>query len=121
MSATSEWVYTNVATVWPVGAFDDWTGKQTYGAPYLIACTWEANKEIAIDDTGKEFTTNLIFFTESKYQGAFVRQPARDDYIQKGDSSAQVDPLTAGADKVKAVKEWDMSFFAEDPDYKVMT
>ena len=121
MSATSEWVYTNVATVWPVGAFDDWTGKQTYGAPYLIACTWEANKEIAIDDTGKEFTTNLIFFTESKYQGVFVRQPVRHDYIQKGDSSAQADPVAAGADKVKAVKEWDMSFFGEEPDYKVMT
>lgn len=33
----------------------------TNGTPYLIDCTWTANNEVAVDASGKEFTTNLIF------------------------------------------------------------
>ena len=47
--------------------------------------------------------------------------PKRDWYIARGDTTAQADPLKAGANVIKAVTEWDMSFFEEEPDYKVMT
>lgn len=68
MSATANWSYTNVATVYP-RVYDDWNNTWTNGTPYLIDCTWTANNEVAVDASGKEFTTNLIFFTELKRNG----------------------------------------------------
>lgn len=120
MSATANWVYTNLATIYP-RTYDDWKSTWVTDAPYLIDCTWTANNEVAVDDTGKEFTTNLIFFTELKRAGADVTMPKRDWYIARGDTTTQADPLKAGANVIKAVTEWDMSFFEEEPDYKVMT
>lgn len=121
MSATSEWVYTNVATVWPLGAFDDWTGAQTYGDPYLIACTWTADAKTATNDYGKEFVSQQTIYTESKRNGSAVRLPQRDDYIAHGDMTSQPDPIAAKADKIVTVRDYDMSFFGEDPDYEIMT
>ncbi|EBX7986253.1 hypothetical protein IV910_002015 [Salmonella enterica subsp. enterica serovar Infantis] len=86
-----------------------------------IDCTWTANNEVAVDSSGKEFTTNLIFFTELKRNGVDATMPKRDWYIARGDTTSQFDPLKAGANVIKAVTEWDMSFFEEEPDYKVMT
>ncbi|NDJ59447.1 hypothetical protein GWD52_21170 [Enterobacteriaceae bacterium 4M9] len=120
MSATSEWVYTNVATIYP-RQYDDWSNTWTTGAPYLIDCTWTATSETATDDSGKEFTTNTVFFTELKREGVVVMTPERDWYIATGDTLAQPDPLKAGAKVIRVVTEWDMSFFEEDPDYKILT
>lgn len=52
MSATANWSYTNVATVYP-RAYDDWNNTWTNGTPYLIDCTWTANNEVAVDANGK--------------------------------------------------------------------
>lgn len=89
--------------------------------PYLLDCTWTANNEVAVDASGKEFTTNLIFFTELKRNGIDATMPKRDWYIARGDTTAQADPLKAGANVIKAVTEWDMSPFGEEPDYKILT
>jgi len=120
VSATANWSYTNVATVYP-RVYDDWNNTWTNGTPYLIDCTWTANNEVAVDGSGKEFTTNLIFFTELKRNGVTATMPQRDWYIARGDTTSQADPLKAGADVIKAVTEWDMSFFEEEPDYKILT
>jgi hypothetical protein len=121
MSKTAEWVYTNVATVYPKDWVDDREGITDFGVPYLIACTWEDNQETANDSTGTEFLTKSIFYTESKHHGAYVRLPVRGDFIRKGDTRYEGDPVDAEGDEVRAVKDWDMSFFGEDPDYKILT
>lgn len=121
MSATSEWVYTNVCTVYPLEGYDDWSNTTTYGTPYLISCTWTADAKAATDDYGKEFVSQQTIYTESKYSGSFVRLPQRDDYIAHGDTAAQTDPLAAGGDKIVTVRDYDMSFFGEDSDYEIMT
>ena len=120
MSATANWSYTNVATVYP-RVYDDWNNTWTNGTPYLIDCTWTANNEVAVDGSGKEFTTNLIFFTELKRNGVTATMPQRDWYIARGDTTALSDPLKAGANVIKAVTDWAMSFFGEEPDYKILT
>lgn len=120
MSATANWSYTNVATVYP-RTYDDLKTIWVTGTPYLIDCTWSAKNEVAVDGTGKEFTTNLIFFTELKRNGVDAAMPQRDWYIARGDTTAQADPLKAVANVIKATSEWDMSPFGEDPDYKIMT
>lgn len=120
MSATANWVYTNLATIYP-RTYDDWKGIWLTGTPYLIDCTWEINQEQAIDDAGTEFTTNLIISTELKHNGADVRKPLRNDYVAVGDTTAEPDPVKAKGDVIRAVKMWDMSFFDEEPDYKILT
>lgn len=91
------------------------------GTPYLIDCTWEINQEQAIDDAGTEFTTNLIISTELKHNGVDVRKPLRNDYVAVGDTTPEPDPVKAKGDVIRAVKMWDMSFFDEEPDYKILT
>lgn len=118
MSETAAWSYTNVATVYP-RVYDDWNSTDNRN-PYLIDC-WTANNEVAVDASGKEFTTNLIFFTELKRNGIDATMPKRDWYIARGDTTSQADPLKAGANIIKAVTEWDMSPFGEEPDYKILT
>ncbi|EJS2725501.1 hypothetical protein NW354_003953 [Salmonella enterica] len=120
MSEIARWSYTNVATIYP-RVYDDWNNAWTSVTPYLIDCTWTANNEVAVDASGKEFTTNLIFFTELKCNGVDATMPLRDWYIARGDTTAQVDPLKAGANVIKAVTDWDMSPFSEEPDYKILT
>lgn len=120
MSATARWSYTNVATVY-TRTYDDLKTVWVTGTPYLIDCTWSAKNEVATDSAGKEFTTNLIFFTELKRNSVDATMPQRDWYIARGDTTAQADPLKAGANIIKSINEDDMSFFGEEPDYKIMT
>lgn len=120
MSETANWSYTNVATIYP-RVHDDWNSIWTTGEPYLIDCTWTANNEVAVDDNGKEFTTNLNFFTEMKRKGVNVTMPQRDWFIARGDTTSLADPLKAGANVIRAVTDWDMSPFGEEPDYKILT
>lgn len=122
MSTTANWSYTNVATVYPVirggGKWDD---TITYGPPYLIDCTWQSSNEVVKDDMGKEFVTNNVFYTELKRNSVDVQKPERGFYIAKGDTTSQSDPRVAGADIIITVKEDDMSFFGEEPDYEIRT
>ncbi|MEX5886325.1 hypothetical protein AB6F64_08285 [Providencia hangzhouensis] len=122
MSATANWSYTALATIYPVtrggGRYGD---EIIYGTPYLIDCTWQSSNEVVKDDMGKEFVTNNVFYTELKRNGADVQSPERGFYIAKGDTTSQSDPRVAGADIIITVKEDDMSFFGEEPDYEIRT
>ncbi|EMH4146643.1 hypothetical protein RGN32_000064 [Providencia stuartii] len=122
MSATANWSYTNIATIYPViRGGGEWGDEITYGTPYLIDCTWQSSNEVVKDDMGKEFVTNNVFFTELKRNGVDVQRPERGFYIAKGDTTSQSDPRVAGADIIITVKEDDMSFFGEEPDYEIRT
>ncbi|MFV8942313.1 hypothetical protein [Moellerella wisconsensis] len=123
MSNTAEWVYTNVATIYPVIIVKDgrWDDKITYGEPYLIACTFEGSSEVAKDDLGNEFVTRDIYNTEMKYKGQPVRHPERGDYIAQEDTTAILDPRLANAHQIVVVRKSDMSFFGEEYDYVIRT
>lgn len=105
MSETANWTYTNTATVKPLISRDSW-GAETWGDPYQIACTWTAESQQMTDAEGKEFVSKNIIFTEDK-------RPKYGDMILLNGSSQ--------FDQIRAVTDWDMSFFEEEPDFKLVT
>lgn len=114
MSATSRWSYTNVATVWPRGAQNDYEGGWDYGEPYAIKCTWTAKSEQRTGNGGEQFVSTVDFFHED----ARVRYG---DMIVKGDHSALAAPPLE-ARSIKGHTDWDMSFFNDPmPDYRSTT
>lgn len=48
-------------------------------------------------------------------------KPLRNDYVSVGDTTAEPDPVKAKGDVIRTVRMWDMSFFGEEPDYKILT
>ncbi|MBL4278848.1 hypothetical protein H8F10_13075 [Vibrio fluvialis] len=106
MSNTANWSYTNTAIVRPLISFDQWTQQSIYGDEYEIACTWEAKSEQMRDSNGAEFVTKNIIYTED------VR-PKHLDLIKLNGKD--------NFEEIRDVTEWDMSFFGETPDYKVVT
>jgi hypothetical protein len=112
MSATASWSYTNTATIRPRLSVDDWTGEVTYGPEYTIACTWAAEATQQRDmggqggANGAEFISRHIIYTED-------RRPQYLDLIQFDGSN--------GWEEIRTRTEWDMSFFDEEPDVKLIT
>lgn len=106
MSKTSEWVYTNTATIKPFISLDQWDGEAVYGEEYEIACTWTAKSEQMRDDKGQEFVSKNEIFTEDN------RPKYLDMIMLNGDDKWQ---------EIRAVTGFDMSFFSETPDYKLVT
>lgn len=106
MSATANWSYTNTATVKPFISIDQWSGETTYGEEFEIACTWTAKSEQMRDDKGKEFVTKNIIYTEDARPKHLdlIRLNGKDDFQE-----------------IRAVNEFDMSFFSELPDYELVT
>lgn len=106
MSNTANWSYTNTAKVKPFLSIDQWSGAITYGTEYDIACTWTAESKQVKDAEGREFMSTNIIFTEDsrpKYMD-MIKLNGESDYKQ-----------------VRAVTGWDMSFFGETPDFKLVT
>lgn len=106
MSETSRWVYTNVAIVKPFSHIEDWSGEVKYDEPYEIACTWTAEATQQRDSKGAEFVSKNIIFTEDP-------RPKYLDMIQLGG--------VGEFQEIRAVTDWDMSFFGETPDFKLVT
>lgn len=106
MSNTANWSYANQATVRPFVNIDLMTGQSVYGEPFTIACTWIAEAQQMRDGNGAEFVSRYLIFTEDP-------RPKYLDMIQlRGHDEWQ---------EVRAVTEWDMSFFGEIPDYRLAT
>lgn len=105
MSNTANWSYTNVAAVRPYLGMDEW-GTATYGAEYEIACTWTAEATQQRANNGAEFVARHIVFTEDA-------RPAYLDLIRLG--------TLAEWEEIRSRTYWDMSFFNETPDYKLVT
>lgn len=110
MSATANWSYTNKATVWPLTEQNGgWDNNLTYGDPYTIDCTWKGGGETAIDNQGQEFVSKMTFYHE-------------DDRVKFGDLIAMGEGTDISlADAIRSHAEFDMSFFAEAPDYVSLT
>ncbi|TNF65772.1 hypothetical protein FBF48_10265 [Streptococcus salivarius] len=107
MSNTANWSYTNVATVRPVTGKDRW-GAKTFGPEFTIACTWiaENKQERENGPAGLEFVSKHIIYTEDP-------RPQYGDEIMFDGSD--------GWEAIRARTNWDMSFFNEIPDYKLVT
>lgn len=106
MSKTANWSYTNKATVRPFVSIDQWSGVTVYGEEFEIDCTWTAKSEQMRDQEGKEFISNYEIYTENAL-------PKYLDLIQlSGHTEWQ---------EIRSRTEWDMSFFGEIPDYKLVT
>lgn len=117
MSNTANWSYTSEATVYPLTGYDN-SGVQIYGLPYVIKCTWKGETPNSagayLDSTGQEQISKTAFFTE-------CNTIKKGDYIAKGNTLYELNPMCAKSDEVLDVLEDDMSFFGELPDYKVVT
>lgn len=106
MSNTANWSYTNTAQVRPFEGIDLMTGVTTYGDEYEIACTWTAEGNQERSNDGAEFVSRFTIYTEDS-------RPKYLDMIQlAGDDEWQ---------EIRAHTWWDMSFFGELPDYRLVT
>lgn len=111
MSNTANWSYTNVATVHPLIGTDNW-GKATFGPSYEIACTWAAENKQETElggqqgAQGEEFVSRHTIWTEDP-------RPQYGDEIEFVGSN--------GRERIRARMNWDMSFFNEIPDFRLVT
>lgn len=112
MSDTARWSYANVAQVRPYMGVDDWGGGAIYGPEYLIACTWSIEATQFRDSNGAEFVSRNIVYTEDL-------RPKRLDMIRLR-SSVDPDAFTQW-EEIRDRTEWDMSFFTEVPDVRLVT
>jgi len=105
MSNTANWSYTNVATIRPRTGTNSW-GDGIYGTEYTIACTWAAEASQQRGNDGAEFVARHAIYTEDL-------RPKFLDMIQFEGSN--------GWEEIRSVTLWDMSFFGETPDVKLIT
>lgn len=111
MSSTASWTYTNVATVRPVIGLDEYGGP-AFGEQYQIACTWTAESKLETGlggqsgSRGQEFVSRHTIYTEDP------RPQYGDELIFEGSD---------GWEKIRSRTNWDMSFFGQIPDYKLIT
>lgn len=113
MSSAAAWANTSKATHWPRTGFDDWTRQATYGAPVTFDCDYSAEAKTMIDDTGAEFVTRQILYTEK----ANIR---RGDYVAIGEFTA-TDPTVIDAQEVRSVKRFADTFENVTEDVVVYT
>lgn len=109
MSETANWSYTNTARIRPRIGMNMRTGQTEYGEEYEIACTWTAVSEQSRDDEGAEFISRYEIYTEDP-------RPLYLDMILLNGWDADTD-----WQQIRSRVEWDMSFFGEIPDYKLVT
>lgn len=107
MSSIARWSYANTAIIKPFVSRDPLTGANQYGPEYTIFCTWEAGGNATMTaQNGDEFIAKHIIYTEDA--GPRVR-----DMIRIGGR--------AQWEEIRSVTEWDMSMFADVPDFKLAT
>lgn len=112
MSVTANWSYTNEAQVKPFIRMDTWTGVIEYGEPYVIKCTWEISAEQFRDNNGAEFVSRHKIYTEDL-------RPKKLDQIRLKASTDSED--WTEWEEIRDRTEWDMSFFGEVPDVRLVT
>lgn len=108
MSSLARWTYTNTATVYPFEGEDLFNGGVLFGDPYTIACTWETGGKLIRSAEGDEFVADMLIYTED------ARPKYRDEIVLAGHDRRM---------QIRAVTEWDMSFFGEidSPDFRIAT
>lgn len=114
MSATANWSYTNVATIWPNLGRDPETREPLWGEPRTIACTFATMGDTQTDDNGQEFVPQDTVWHEDQAE------------IKAGDRVVIGEELVgalppARAKPIRKVGGWDMSFFGEEADFVFYT
>lgn len=108
MSSIATWSYKNTATVRPFVSEDPYEGVITYGDPYDIACTWAAESKQMRDANGAEFVSNYIIWSED------ARPKHRDLILLNTEAPTDWQ-------EIRSHMEWDMSPFADTPDFRTVT
>lgn len=85
---------------------DDWTGATVYGDEYEIACGWIADSTQQRDQTGAEFISRHIVYTED----------ARPKYLDLVQLAGQEE-----WQEIRSRTEWEMNAFNDTPDFKLVT
>lgn len=112
MSSLARWTYTNTATVKPFLGEDGENGGITYGTEYTIACTWTAEAKQyreagAPAGRGIEFVSTYVIYTED----------ARPKYLDQ----ILINEPGAPWQQIRARTAWDLSFFNDTTDFKLVT
>lgn len=105
MSKIARWSYKNTAMVQPFIVADEY-GKNTYGEPYQIKCTWQAMSQAATTPAGVEFVSRHVIYCED----------ARPKYLDLIQLNGQTE-----WEEIRAYGMDDMSMFNDTPDYKLTT
>lgn len=92
---------TTTATVWPCTGRDQWGAVATYGEPYQIRATFDAESKQTTSNGGEEFVSAASYWTSDQ-------RPQYLDRIALGTHTSWQD---AGADEIKARRLADASIF----------
>lgn len=114
MSATSRWVYTNVATIWRNEGRDPRTREPRWSPPVVIDCTFKTMGETQTDNDGNEFVPQDTVWHENP------TPIVAGDRVLIG-QAVQLETPPAEAKIIRKVGGFDMSFFDEDPDFVLFT
>jgi len=106
MSELSRWTYTSIVRVKPFIAMNMATGVTDYGEEFDIACCWIAESAQMRTPDGAEFVSKYLIFTED----------ARPKYLDM-----VLLPDESDWQEIRARTKWDMSMFADTPDYRLAT
>ncbi|RZV01077.1 UNVERIFIED_ORG: hypothetical protein EOZ59_1015 [Serratia quinivorans] len=114
MSASANWSYTAVATVWRKDGPPDEYGKQRFLPPITIKCDYGGDATARLGDIGLEFVVKNTHWTE--YAIA-----ERGDYILIGESD-DLDPTgVESADEVRHIIRYADTFDRIADDYAIIT
>ena len=114
MSSIARFSYKNTATVRPFLGEDLENGGASYGDEFEIFCTWAASSTeerasaSSSQSKGAEFVSGYTIWTEDP-------RPAHRDQIL-----LNTDAVT-GWQEIRDHMEWDMLFFNDTPDFRLVT
>lgn len=109
VSEISDWIYTRKLLVRPYLGRDTWGAGESYGPEYEIRGTWTAEAEQMRDPTGAEFVSRHSVLTPDP-------RPKRLDLIKPVGESTWTE-----WEEIRSQLEWDMSFFEDTNDYRLVT
>lgn len=119
MSSLANWTYVNTVTIWPT-LTDEW-GQPVFDTPYTLQMDYMVGGDAATDENGTQFAPQSTYYFEALIDSPLV--PKIHDYILPGDHTAQADPTTLNAERIKGVDGWPMGAFGDDelPDWRLVT
>ncbi|WP_392562494.1 hypothetical protein RHO12_03160 [Orbus sturtevantii] len=112
MSDLANWSYTAKATIWRCIGEDEYS-KKTFSGPEIITCDYGMEASNKLNNIGLGFAVKNTFWTE--YDKAKV-----DDYILFGES-IEVDPIKAGADRIRHIIRYADTFGRLADDFTLIT
>lgn len=113
----------NKCTVWGKPVEDLLTGIETYGEPRVYMCeVKQGGSTKYADSRGSEFYPKTTFWIRSNdiYMGVHLA-PSEGELIINGDWSAELNPINAGAEVIRAVLIHDHTKFNEPESYTIGT